>query len=142
MKQNLWYGFIVTILWLGSSCSQLIHNDQIVLPPPELNDKGKTIDSLKKTYDCENVDFENWNNKSASDSCLTVCLKNSTRVPSDPNGVKMIAQLKGIAAAVRKSLVSPEKYRSIYILFVKKEKQNGMDVQVHSAGMEIPSAQL
>lgn len=105
---------------------------------PRFADNGKTVDSLKKVYNCESIDYENWGDKKTTDSCLSVCLINSTKVPSGD----YVDQLKGIALAIKKSLEKPQTYKSFYIIFVKKEKFNGMEAKSHSAGMEIPSAQL
>ncbi len=105
---------------------------------PEFADNGKTIDSLKKVYNCESIDYENWDDKKITDSCLTVCLINSTQVPSGD----YVDQLKGIALTIKNSLKNPQAYKSFYIIFLKKENVNGMEAKSHSAGMEIPSAQL
>lgn len=109
---------------------------------PEFTDNGKTIDSLKKVYNCESVDYENWGNKKATDSCLTVCLINSSKVPTGNNIDENVNQFKSIALTINKSLAKPQAYKSFYIIFLKKENVNGQETKVHSAGMEIASAEL
>lgn len=111
---------------------------------PEFADNGKTIDSLKKVYNCESVDFENWENKKATDSCLTVRLINSSKVPKSYNVDESVNQFKAIALAINKSLVKPQNYKSFYIIFVEKDKDNvtGLKMEAHSAGMKIRRAEL
>ena len=79
---------------------------------PGFNDNGKTIDSLKKVYSCESIDFHNWDDKKASDSCLTVCLINSNRVPSGSDVDNNVKELKGVASSIKKSLAKPQNYKS------------------------------
>jgi hypothetical protein len=109
---------------------------------PEFADNGKTIDSLKTVYNCETIDYENWSDKKATDSCLTVCLINSTKVPPGNNVDWNANQLKAIALAIKKSLAKPQTYKSFYIIFLEKDNVNGQETKVHSAGMEITSAEL
>lgn len=109
---------------------------------PEFADNGKTIDSLKKVYNCESIDYENWGDKKTTDSCLTVCLINSTKVPSGNNVDESANQIKAIAFAIKKALAKPQTYKSFYIIFVKKDNVNGQETKVHSAGLEITSAEL
>jgi hypothetical protein len=109
---------------------------------PELNDNGKTIDSLKEVYNCEGIHYDNWGHKKATDSCLTVCLINSNSVPSASNVDSNVNELKGIASSIKKSLAKPQNYKSYYIIFVKKDNVNGMETKTHSAGMEINSTEL
>lgn len=140
MKRKAQQFFLVTMIGLAASCGQIMHHEQ--LSSPGFADKGHTLDSLQKVYVCESIDFENWAQKPESDSCLTVCLVNSTRVPATENVMNTVAQLKGIASAVKKALVSPEMYKRYYIIFVKKDKTGMMETKEHTAGMEIPSAEL
>ena len=109
---------------------------------PEFVDNSKTVDSLKKVYNCESINFENWDDKKTTDSCLTVCLVNSTKVPSGGNVDSTADQLKGIASSINKSLAKTQTYKSFYIIFIKKENVNGLETKTHSAGMEISSSQL
>jgi hypothetical protein len=109
---------------------------------PVFADNGKTIDSLKQVYNCESINYENWADKKTTDSCLTVCLINSTKVPSGSNVEEDADRFKAIAISIKKSLAKPETYKSFYIIFVKKENNNGLKTKVHSAGMELPSAEL
>lgn len=109
---------------------------------PEFADNGKTIDSLKKMYNCESIDYENWGDKKITDSCLTVCLINSTKVPTGNNVDENANQFKAIVMTINKSLAKPQTYKSFYIIFVKKDNVNGQETKTHSAGMEITSAEL
>lgn len=109
---------------------------------PEFADDGTTIDSLKKVYNCESIDYENWGDKTSSDSCLTICLINSTKVPSSDNVDEIANQFKQIALAINKSLAKPQTYKSFYIIFVKKDNINGQEIKVHSAGTEIATVDL
>ncbi|WP_269242087.1 hypothetical protein [Flavobacterium limnophilum] len=107
---------------------------------PAFADNGKTIARLKKAYHCESINYENWDNKKETDSCLTVCLTNSTKVPSMTNPDSR--ELTEIAASIKKSLAKPQNYKSYYIIFVKKDKFNGEETKVHSLGQEIRSKDL
>jgi len=109
---------------------------------PEFADNGKAIDSLKKVYNCESIDYENWGDKKPADSCLTVCLINSTKVPSGKNVDENANEFKAIASTIHKALAKPQAYKSFYIIFVEKDKVNGQEFKVHSAGMEIASSEL
>ena len=109
---------------------------------PEFADNGRTVDSLKKVYNCESINYENWGDKKTTDSCLTVCLVNSSKVPSGGNVDSTADELKGIASSIKKSLTKSQTYKSFYIIFVKKENLNGLDINTHSAGMEISISQL
>ncbi len=109
---------------------------------PKFTDNGKAIDSLKKVYNCESINYENWGDKKTTDSCLTVCLINSTKVPSGNNVDGNVNQFKAIALTIKQALAKPQAYKSIYIIFVKNDNVNGLESKVHSAGMEIASAEL
>jgi hypothetical protein len=64
--------------------------------PPEFVDGGKTIDSLKNAYNCQGIEYENWEDDDATDSSLTVCFINSNKIPTG-NPDESYEQLKGIA---------------------------------------------
>lgn len=105
---------------------------------PSFLDNGKTVDSLKKKYDCEAITYNNWDKK-VTDSCLTVCLINSTNVPL---GIEAGDQFKNIASAIKKVLINPKSYKSIYIIFVKKESFHGKELRTHTSGMEVLTSEL
>lgn len=109
---------------------------------PEFVDNGKTIDSLKKVYDCENIEFNNWEVSKAEDSCLNVCLINSTKISSILNLNSDVDLTKEIASAIKKQLVKPAQYNSFYIIFIKKEMVNGEEIKVHTLGSKITSNRL
>jgi hypothetical protein len=108
---------------------------------PEFADKGNAIDNLKRQYLCETVEYENWEPDDLTDSSLTVCFINSKRVP-EGDADKSFDQFKSIALQVRNAVVKPQKYKSYYIIFVKRETVYGMTQNVHSAGADIPSKEL
>ena len=144
MKLTFRFFSVLTISLFFYSCS---NNDTkskevAVIGQPNFVDGGKTIDSLVKAYNCESVEYDNWKDNDATDSCLTVCLINSSKVPKSNNPDEDGNQLKGIASSIKKSLANPQKYNSFYIIFIKKENVNGEETKVHSAGMEIPSSAL
>lgn len=139
---RLFYLLTISLCFCNRTSNDTKNKELTEIEQPEFTDKGKTIDSLKKVYNCESVDFENWGDKKITDSCLTVCLINSTKVPTG-NGVdENVNQFKAIALTINKSLAKPHTYKSFYIIFVKKESVYGLETKVHSAGMEIASAEL
>jgi hypothetical protein len=144
MKKSIQFFFVFSASLFLSSCSDNAtkSKEPTEITQPEFADNGKTIDSLKKVYNCESINFENWGDKKTTDSCLTVCLVNSTKVPSNGNVDSTADQLKGIASSIKKSFTKSQTYKSFYIIFVKKENVNGLETKTHSAGMEISSSQL
>lgn len=106
----------------------------------QFSDNGKTIDSIVKAYNCEGVEYNNWTENDATDSCLTVCLINSTKVPSSGNINNPV--FTAMATAIKKSLAKPQDYNSYYIIFVNKDSVNGAEIKVHSAGMQIQNSEL
>jgi hypothetical protein len=144
MKKTIQLLFLLSASLYFCSCSDNGKSikEPIEITQPEFSDNGKNVDSLKKVYNCESINFENWGDKKTTDSCLTVCLINSTKVPSGGNVDSTADQLKGIASSIQKSLENSQSYKSFYIIFVKKENVNGLETKTHSAGMEILSSQL
>jgi len=144
MKKNIHFLFLFSASLYFCSCSDngKSSKEPTEITQPEFADNGKTVDSLQKVYNCESINFENWGDKKTTDSCLTVCLVNSTKVPSGGNVDSTADQLKGIASSIKKSLAKSQTYKSFYIIFVKKENVNGLETKTHSAGMEISSSQL
>lgn len=108
---------------------------------PSFIDKGKVIDSLKTVYNCEAIEYNNFD-ETQSDACLTVCLINSTIVPSSTNIDQLGRTLKGIANAIYLALANPSDYKSVYIIFVKKYIENGMTIKVHTTGMELLTSEF
>lgn len=144
MKQTIQFFFLFSAALYFCRCSANEANSKEAteITQPEIADNGKTIDSLKKVYNCESINFENWGDKKTTDSCLTVCLVNSTKVPSGGNVDSTADQLKGVASSINKSLIKSQTYKSFYIIFIKKDNVNGLETKTHSAGMEISSSQL
>jgi len=144
MKLTFSLFYLLTLSLCFYSCKSNDTKNKSVLEviQHEFADNGKTIDSLKNVYNCESINYENWGDKTTTDSCLTVCLINSTKVPSGNNVDENVNQFKAIALTINKSLAKPQTYKSFYIIFVKKDKVNGQETKVHSAGMEIASAEL
>lgn len=142
MKQTSYLLILSTISLFFFSCASNNTKSEMMTLEPDFADKGKTIDSLIKSYKCENIEYENWDKNDAVDSCLTVCLINSKILPSNNNPEKSSNQLKGIALSIKKALVVPQIYNSYYIIFVKKEKVFGSELKIHSDGMKIPNTEL
>ena len=107
---------------------------------PEFRDNGKTIDSIVKAYNCESVEYDNWTENDATDSCLTVCLINSTKAPLFGNINDPV--FTAMATSIKKSLAKPQDYNEYYIVFVKTDTISGTVTKVHSAGMQIRSSEL
>jgi hypothetical protein len=139
---QLLFLFSASLYFFSCSANEANSKEPTEITQPEFADNGKTVDSLQKVYNCESINFENWGDKKTTDSCLTVCLVNSTKVPSGGNVDSTADQLKGIASLIKKSLTKSQNYKSFYIIFIKKDNLNGLETKTHSAGMEISSSQL
>lgn len=109
---------------------------------PNFNDAGKTIDSLKKRYACEAIECENAADKKKVDSCLTVYLINSTYFLSETEFNKQSSHLKNIASAVKYALTNTLDYKTIYVFLVNRYKQNGKEMTIQTAGLEIATKAL
>jgi hypothetical protein len=139
---KLFYFFTISLFFCSCASNNTKNKDSEEMVQPAFADNGKAIDSLKQVYNCESINYEHWENKKATDSCLTVCLINSAKVPARDNADDSANQLKAIASAIKKSLAKPDNYKSFYIIFVKKDSALGQEIKVHSDGMEIKSAEL
>jgi hypothetical protein len=139
---RLFYLIAIALCFFNCSGSETKNKVTAAINQPEFADNGKTIDSLIKEYNCESIDYENWGDKNAIDSCLTVCLINSTKVPTGKNVDSNATKLKGIAYIIKKALVKPQDYKSFYIIFIKKDNINGLEPKSHTLGMEIRSEEL
>ena len=139
---RLFYVLTISLCFYNCSNNHTKNKEVATIGQPEFLDNGKTIDSLIKAYNCESIEYDNWKDNDANDSCLTVCLINSNKVPSGGDVDENANQIKEIALSVKKVLVKPQNYNSYYIIFVKKDKVNGLETKAHSAGMEIPSTAL
>ncbi|HEY0669885.1 MAG TPA: hypothetical protein VGD22_17010 [Sphingobacteriaceae bacterium] len=106
---------------------------------PLFVDGGRTIDSLKLQYLCQDIEFENWEEDDFSDSSLTVCFINSK---IDPLKMKDSINWTLIASKIKNAVTKPERYKSYYIIFVKRETVNGLTSSSHTAGSDIPSDDL
>lgn len=106
--------------------------------PPEFRDGGAAVDGLKKTYRCTAIEFENWEEEDATDDVLTVCLVNCPQVGTgDPD--RKHRAFVSVAAQIKRALKHPERYRSYYIIFVRREYQSGQTFSTHTAGATIPA---
>ena len=142
VKSNIIYLLTISICLCKCSDKETISKEFRGVRQPLFNDLGKAIESLKNVYNCESVDFENWEDNNETDSCLTVRLINSTKVPLLADIDEPVNELETIASSKKKALAKPQAYKSFYIIFIKKEFVNGEEIQVHSAGMEVASAAL
>lgn len=110
---------------------------------PHFNDGGKIIDSLKRKFACEAIEFENTADNKKVDSCLTVYLINSAYIFSEYDlGKQSPTPLKNVASAVKRSLTNPNHYKTIYVFLVNRYKQNGKDMTIRTAGLEISTKAL
>jgi len=144
MKLTFRLYFLLIISLFFSSCSRNeIKSTQLKeVTEPEFNDNDKTVDSLKQAYNCQNIEYNNWDVNEASDSSLTVELVNSTKVVWFDNIDSTSLQLKGIALAIRKALIKPESYKSFYIVFIENGIVKGQEIKIHKSGMKILSKDL
>jgi hypothetical protein len=141
-KFRLFCLLTISLCFYNCSGTYTKNKELATMGQPEFVDNGKTVDSLKKVYNCESIDYENWGDKKETDSCLTVCLINSSIVPLVDNADKQHLQLKEIASTIKKSLTKPQIYKSFYIIFIEKVKVGGEEFKVHSLGGEIRSKDL
>ena len=139
---KLFYLLIISICFCNCSSNNAKNNVLAEANKPGFSDDGKTVDSLKKVYNCEGVTYDNWGDKKPKDSCLTVGFINSTHVPTMDNIDTTVTQIKAIASAINKSLENPQNYKSFNIVFIKRDTVMGQKIDVHSAGMEIPRTDL
>lgn len=103
---------------------------------PNFSDNGKVIDSIKKAYQAQVIEYENWEADDSKDSTLTVCIVNSKKLPSkDPDIASQ--EFKSIASVIRNSLLDNTNYKSYYIIFVKTDTSGLMQVRSHTAGADI-----
>jgi hypothetical protein len=105
---------------------------------PAFLDNGKTVDSLQQIHGAQEISYEKWD-KRESDSCLSVCLINSQKVPI---GVEASSHFIKMASAIKKALKKPGSYKSIYIIFVIKDIVNGMEIKIHTSGMDVLLSEL
>ena len=105
---------------------------------PEFLDNGRVVDSLKRVYNCQSIEYENWEDDDATDSSLTICFVNSNRVPSDKVDDSH-NQFIGIASQIKHSVAKSESYKSYYVIFIKVDTLFGMVRKSHTAGSVIPS---
>lgn len=139
---RLFYLLTISICLCNCSSNNTKNKELASAIRPDFLDNGRTVDSLKKVFNCESIEYDNWGFKKVTDSCLTVCLINSTKVPSGTNADSSADQLKGIALSIKKSLKEPQTYKLFYIIFIKKENVFGQETKTHSQGMEIAGTEL
>ncbi len=146
MKSTTLFLYVLAISFGFCQCNTPAKEKPLieVMPAPEYKDNGKTIDSLKKAFACDSIVYENWGMNKASDQCLTVCLVNSTKVPTPQinNQDSDLIVFKNIAASIQQALAKPNDYKQFSIIFVKKMVVNGEEIKVHSAGIDLPAAAL
>lgn len=108
---------------------------------PAFTDSGKAVNELINKYQCEKIEFENWEDDDLEDSSLTICLINSKyKFAIEPD--KSLGELESVASAIKKVVVHPEKYNSYYVIFVDRRKNFLLESNSHKYGGEIPSSQL
>jgi hypothetical protein len=109
--------------------------------PPAFTDGGKTIANLAALYKCERIEFENWEQDDAVDSILTVCLINN-KIRFAKSAEAEVGEMKAIARKVAAVISYPKRYKSYYIIFVKRGLMSGEPVNVHAGGSEFLSTTL
>ena len=80
-KFKLFCLLIITLCFYNCSSRYIKNKELTTMVQPDFVDNGKTVDSLKKVYNCESIDFKNWEvvvNEKVTDSCLTVRLISKT----------------------------------------------------------------
>lgn len=141
MKTPIYWVFIFFTAILASTSATNL-KAQKKSNPPSFTDNGKTLDSLKKVYKCETIEYKNSADTKIVDSCLTVYLINSTKILSDKDFNKNAHQLKSVAVAVMHVLTQPQDYTTIYVFFVNRFSQNGSEKTIHTAGLEMSTKGL
>ncbi len=141
MKNTILFAFIFfTTLLVHAPIANI--SAQKKSNPPSFNDNGKTIDSLRKVYNCESITYENSADKKMVDSCLTVYLINSKNAPLENGANRNVHLLKNIALAILPVLKEPEYYKIIYVYFVTKFSENGIEKIILTAGLEMSTKGL
>ena len=141
MMRNLFTIFFTIVLSLSlSSCtsdnkSKSKETNTSTLTP-QFRDNGKTIDSLKSVFNFEGVEYENWEDDDATDSSLTVSFINSRKLPSKDIEAN-VNEFKAIASSIHRSIVDTSKYKSYYIIFVKRDTIGNVVNGSHTAGMDV-----
>ena len=107
------FSFSASLYFYSCSDNETKSKEPTEHSKPEFADNGRIIDSLKNVYNCESINYENWDDKKTTDSCLTVCLISITKVPSGSNVDSTTDQLKGIASTIKKSLIKSQTYKSV-----------------------------
>lgn len=125
---------VITICYSGCSKDTSV--------PPEFNDGGKAVEKLKITYQCEGIEFENWEDDDTADSALTICLINSQILPSIKSAEERYGHLVAVASQIKQSLKYPEKYRSFDVVFVERKGFTVSGPSINSFSGDIPSQTL
>ncbi|HUC80213.1 MAG TPA: hypothetical protein VMR70_04820 [Flavisolibacter sp.] len=103
---------------------------------PQFRDKGMTMDSLQSVYNFASVEYENWEDDDATDSSLTVSFINSTKLP--PTEIEAsVKEFTAIASSIHRSIADTSKYKSYYIIFVKRDTIGNLVNGSHTAGMDV-----
>ena len=82
---RIFYMLTISLCFCNCSNHDTKSNEVVAARQPDFVDNGKAVDSLKKVYSCESIEYDNWKDNDASDSCLTVCLINSNKVVLSPH---------------------------------------------------------
>lgn len=109
--------------------------------PPDFKAGSNTTDSLRMTYKCDAIEFENWGDNDLTDSTLTIGLINSQAFDQMPDEMQL-RQLDLIGTAVKNSLQYPERYKAYYIIFMKRSGKFLFEGTVHTFGSELSAESL
>ncbi|NEU09708.1 hypothetical protein GZH53_15375 [Flavihumibacter sp. R14] len=110
--------------------------------PPEFNDGGKAVENIKIAYQCESIEFENWEDDDAADSVLTICLINSQMLACVKSAEEKFEHLVAVASQIKPSLKYPEKYKSYHVVFVEQKGFSLSGRSVNSVSGDIPAQSL
>ena len=131
---------LIRVLFLLVICFSGCSNNTSV--PPDFNDGGKALENLKITYQCESIEFENWEDDDAVDSALTICLINSQILSSVKSTEQKWEHLIAVASQIKQCLKYPEKYKSYEVIFVERKGFSLSGRSLNSVSGDIPAQAL
>lgn len=139
--KNLFSALIIIMICLSFSHCASNNNNPVrktnnISVSPKFSDNGKAIDSLRKVYHFEDVEYENWEDDDNTDSSLTISFINSKKIP-DGNLEASVDEFRNIASGIHGSLADQNKYRSYYIIFIERDTVMGKINSAHTSGMDI-----
>ena len=137
---KLSYKIISCVLFLFFASAITMAQSKSCFPSkqPVFKNQKKLIDHLMKTYQCEKIEFNNWEVFDNRDSCLNICLVNSAKVPKSSGS----SDLLKIASLLKASITNAKEYNNYYVIFVKEEDIFGEKARSHTLGSQLSSKSL